>query len=184
MLADERAVCRAPSFALLMITLSCETHGGASFGSLKSVKRHGDENCAKVIKLVKAECPKPMSCALCVDDAAVESFTEFCEELIRHAGNKLRRLPNSQHDWFCMTRHLLAHYGLDRPFLESVAHLKQTSFALSQRNACALGKLHFLEAGAIANTVHHQSSPVPNSSVFLAMLMHKLRMLKRKTNRN
>ena len=30
-----------------------------------------------------------------------------------------------------MTRHLLAHYGLDRPFLESVAHLKQTSFALS-----------------------------------------------------
>ena len=89
MLADERAVCRAPSFALLMITLSCETHGGASFGSLKSVKRHGDENCAKVIKLVKAECPKPMSCALCVDDAAMENFKEVCEEFIRHAGNKL-----------------------------------------------------------------------------------------------
>ena len=120
------------AIALLMITLSCETHGGASFGSLKSLKRHGDENCAKVIKRVKAECAKPMSCALCVGDAAMESFAECCEGLIRHTGNKLRRLPNSQHDWFCMTRHLLAHYGLDRPFLESVAHLKQTSFALSQ----------------------------------------------------
>ena len=98
------------AIALLMITLSCETHGGASFSSLKSLKRHGDENCAKVIKRVKAECAKPMSCALCVGDAAMESFAECCEGLIRHTGNKLRRLPNSQHDWFCMTRHLLAHY--------------------------------------------------------------------------
>ena len=128
-----------------MISFECETRH-QSFPSLKRLTQHCKPTCARVTKRLKTDTSDVggAESVECWDRNAVAEFAELCEEMIEHTSRKMKGLPNDNPDWSCKANHLLAHYKLNRPFLEMTTHLQQSAAMPSIGHLMALSITHVL----------------------------------------
>ena len=121
------------------------------------------------------------------DEAEMEELATFWVTLIQNTGNKIRKKEvEFSNLWFTRTKHCLAHFSLDTPFLMFLKLIKTTVFLTPAALLCIIiGHIFFNQCWAIVTEcLHIDEDGLPEFNLQRAVdIAHAARGAKKNENK-